>query len=616
MRKLLISIILLVSVAANAATYYISPTGMDRSDYGTNAYPWKTIAYACSRVTVSGDIIHVKAGSYTEIVQSALFPGVSIEGEGETSVIHSIVGDDFTISLWSRTEGTNGNQHISNLKFDGSSLAGFAAIYICRRSNVHIFNCTFQNFEFMALSFFGGGSDEVEPTRYASGNKVYGCTIDNCSIYYWDGIGNPKSDGWGYGAIMINGQTQMEIYDNTLTQDSRSVGLNGYLIKGCDFGFNKELKIYNNIINKLGLTGNETASNRTLDFAIELWNNMGEVEIYNNIITGAGIDLSGHFGSIKGAYPYGTWIHDNQVGYSTISKSYYTAAIFLEGRHEATIIERNFLHDVDDGVWIPIQGTHAGIYDTRISYNIFENMGVADGGPSGSGAAVEVLGGETTKSSGIDGLEIYNNVMIGHNGSASNYYGIAIPSQSGGVTNVNIRNNIIRYFDNGPVSLGFVSSSNITDNILNTNGNSNIPTFSGTCTVANNLTCDPLFVSTSDFHLQGTSPALNRGYDVNLPLDYDSVAVNASTPEIGAYEYVTGTATQVTVTAADVTSLTSTTPVSGGNVTYYGGATVTARGLCWKASANPTTSDCKTTEGTGPEAFILSITGLSKNITY
>ena len=71
-----------------------------------------------------------------------------------------------------------------------------------------------------------------------------------------------------------------------------------------------------------------------------------------------------------------------------------------------------------------------------------------------------------------------------------------------------------------------------------------------------------------------------------------------------------------TVTTAAVTGVTATTATGGGTVTSDGGATVTARGVCWSTSANPTTSDNCTNDGTGTGSFITSITGLSANTPY
>ncbi len=50
------------------------------------------------------------------------------------------------------------------------------------------------------------------------------------------------------------------------------------------------------------------------------------------------------------------------------------------------------------------------------------------------------------------------------------------------------------------------------------------------------ITTDPLFVSTSDFHLQSTSPAINAGTDVSLTSDISGNPI-AGLPDMGAYEY-------------------------------------------------------------------------------
>ncbi len=70
------------------------------------------------------------------------------------------------------------------------------------------------------------------------------------------------------------------------------------------------------------------------------------------------------------------------------------------------------------------------------------------------------------------------------------------------------------------------------------------------------------------------------------------------------------------LTTASPSSITSTTATSGGNVTNDGGASVTARGVCWSTSLNPTIADNKTTDGTGTGIFTSSITGLTLGNTY
>ena len=58
--------------------------------------------------------------------------------------------------------------------------------------------------------------------------------------------------------------------------------------------------------------------------------------------------------------------------------------------------------------------------------------------------------------------------------------------------------------------------------------------------------------------------------------------------------------------------------LSGGKIFTDGGSAVTARGVVWNTSENPTIAKNKgkTTDGTGVGSFISNITGLTKNTTY
>ena len=67
---------------------------------------------------------------------------------------------------------------------------------------------------------------------------------------------------------------------------------------------------------------------------------------------------------------------------------------------------------------------------------------------------------------------------------------------------------------------------------------------------------------------------------------------------------------------AAVTSITATTATSGGTVGADGGASVTARGVCWSTTTNPTITNSKTTDGTGIGTFTSAITGLTSGTTY
>ena len=71
-----------------------------------------------------------------------------------------------------------------------------------------------------------------------------------------------------------------------------------------------------------------------------------------------------------------------------------------------------------------------------------------------------------------------------------------------------------------------------------------------------------------------------------------------------------------TVTTSAVTSITALSAVSGGNVTSDGGTSVTARGVCWSTSIDPTTANPHTSDGTGTGTFVSNITGLYPSTHY
>lgn len=123
-----------------------------------------------------------------------------------------------------------------------------------------------------------------------------------------------------------------------------------------------------------------------------------------------------------------------------------------------------------------------------------------------------------------------------------------------------------------------------------------------------------------------TSTALGNGTSaiaVNAPLTglvagttyhFRVVAINADGTTNGAN--MTFTPGGVVVTTTAISSIGLNSASSGGNVVSDGGLAVTARGVCWSTSVNPTISDSKTTDGSGLGAFASAITGLLPNTTY
>ena len=75
-------------------------------------------------------------------------------------------------------------------------------------------------------------------------------------------------------------------------------------------------------------------------------------------------------------------------------------------------------------------------------------------------------------------------------------------------------------------------------------------------------------------------------------------------------------ATLPTLTTAVITSIETTTAISGGTISSDGASNVTSRGICWSTNTNPTTADSKTSNGTGTGTFTSNLTNLLPNTTY
>ena len=70
------------------------------------------------------------------------------------------------------------------------------------------------------------------------------------------------------------------------------------------------------------------------------------------------------------------------------------------------------------------------------------------------------------------------------------------------------------------------------------------------------------------------------------------------------------------VSTSPISNISNTSAISGGIVTSQGSSNVTARGVCWSTSPNPTISNSFTTDASGTGTFTSTLTGLTSNTTY
>jgi hypothetical protein len=106
----------------------------------------------------------------------------------------------------------------------------------------------------------------------------------------------------------------------------------------------------------------------------------------------------------------------------------------------------------------------------------------------------------------------------------------------------------------------------------------------------------------------------HNGINSGTAYHFRIVATNSDGTSYGSDLTFTPGGAIVSTTAASAVTLNSAT--SGGNVTSDGGSAITAKGVCWSTSANPTISGSHTTDGSGLGSYTSSITGLSSTTTY
>jgi hypothetical protein len=548
MKKFLLIASMLFSLWTNATTFYISSSGNDNTGNGTLGNPWKTLAKAISTVTTSGDNIHVNAGTYLETVKCSLAPGVSLDGEGVTSIIKSTFNVSFqgALSLVS-AEGTNGNQSISNLKFDGNNLSVALGIQIDGRSNVSVHDCTIIDFKEGGCTFSGtNGYSANPPSVFATGNSFYNNTVLNCSQYI----------GFGTGCLSFGGQDGLLIYDNTINQPNRTGSLVGWPIKYNNEGFNKNVKIYNNTITK---TFFNNGANSGWNFSIELWNSLGGNEIYNNNINGA-IDLAYNLRSPGLAYSY--YIHDNFIHKDSLSSSD-EQGIILERGIDGLIVENNKFYNLSSGIDIYVEWFGAPMdplnyyHNIKIRKNIFYNIGKY-GANGGGGIGFDTQPNSTVD---LDTLIIDNNTIVGATTGffTGNGIGLVLNNIPGTVNNVSIRNNIIQKFDSygmrvqgSGVTFGkfVVQNNDFWQNAFFTGVNA--PVFDNSpsnLTNSGNKNENPLFNTGNTYSLQSSSTLIDAGTDVGISFSGLSI-------DIGAVEFSSGGNISPSVNAGTDASIT------------------------------------------------------------
>ena len=246
----------------------------------------------------------------------------------------------------------------------------------------------------------------------------------------------------------------------------------------------------------------------------------------------------------------------------------------------------------------PSYGIVYGSYSSGSGNIIRNNISYNNGNSGSEGIGFGVEG------AGVGGVKMYSNIGYGNFGSCvmlmgganhvfennscyndvNGSFGNAELFLTSGASNATVENNIF-YATNSQYILK-ASAGATTGHTINYNlyfgGYAGTPfVWSGTAynfanyknsssQDANSLNSDPIFTSTSDFHLQSTSPAINAGTNVGLTSDYANNPVpSGSGYDIGAYEYQADTTPNAFV-FTDITNASLSTQYTSNTITVAG----------------------------------------------
>ena len=130
---------------------------------------------------------------------------------------------------------------------------------------------------------------------------------------------------------------------------------------------------------------------------------------------------------------------------------------------------------------------------------------------------------------------------------------------------------------------------------------------------------DPTIALSTKTTLTGTTGSFTSiitGLILNTQYFVRAYATTSLGTTYGTQHAFTTIGLPVVASTTTVTNITATTASSGGNISSDGGAAITARGVVWSTTTNPTISNFKTTNAGTTGSFTSSLTGLTAGTLY
>jgi hypothetical protein len=525
-KSLIITFLLFISIAVNAKNYYVKNRGNNSNTGLSDAQAWATITKVNTSSFSPGDTIFFNKGdTWRERLT------VPSSGNGGANIVFSSYGTGSAPKILGSTEVTAWTNDTGNIWYSDNTLSDPYALQ------------------------FDGNIYFKEKDGDISWGRVKKSTKGALAIEYdWIWISNhiyiysPTDPNSRYSGVEVAQRKEVINLNNKnfLTIDGLEVAYSGFT------GINDQWPA----TNLIGLTIKNChvhhMGTKEVGYGIEVWHS--STFIQNNTIHDSGrrnISLNIYAGDVQ--------LHDVIVEGNTLYDAYHTTGVDINtsgaGTYNNIIIRKNLMYHTNQGVIDGVEnfttqmifvssestGTLSNIY---IYNNIFKNT---------KGIAINV-GQEPNR---ILSSYIYNNTFYGVDPNLVSPYMSFIFLHAG--SNSVIKNNIFYNNINPAVNSTFSCLNVASDagtvtsdyNLFYVLSATRLLNWKGTSYSKSQLAtyksvkaqdthspnpANPLFVSSSDYHLQSGSPAIDAGIGVGLTTDYDGNTYH-NPPSIGAYEY-------------------------------------------------------------------------------
>jgi len=356
---LALSVFMLISAPAEAASWYVATNGSDTNP-GTLAAPFATINKGVSKLDYPGDMLYVRGGTYNQLVTvwgvhgSQTSPIYIQPYNGETVVID---GTGFT-----GVSAVVGLGQSSWVRFDSFEVKNGieAGIKVYDSNNIKVrWNKVHDNQKFgivvatASASAFGTAHHVL-----VEGNDVYRNVLNNsaktATSGWTQGIGTLRAEevdivdnyvfenyGEGIDCVLTNG---CRIVNNTVYDN---YGTNIYLDNATNVLVNRNFCMSGRVSNYLDYYRNNHGAHG-ISLANEFYtingastqNPLNHIKITNNIVVNGG-----HGVLYRDSY-YGGGLHDTLVANNTFYGSSTHAPVYIEGTtvHDTTTIQNNIVY--------------------------------------------------------------------------------------------------------------------------------------------------------------------------------------------------------------------------------------------------------------------------------